>query len=495
MAKDTSPNRSGRMRRVVAGAFLGLSLFLSAAPFSPAAVAPEHDTETLSASPLHTVPADDLSEMNSLGIPVLPNALGDVFEDGQIDLLDLLRLRDILIQRGWPPTTYERSEGDLNRDGSLTQADLGLLRQVLLRQREVLVLLECSITALPNAGPVPLQVSFVASVSGGRPPYSYHWTFGDNSTSDEPAPTHLFSKVEAATVTLEVRDSESPSQIGGSSVTLTLGYDRMTPAQLVVGWLRAAYASTSMNLYQEMLADEFRFVFLPEDAVLVRAHEPSILDSSDSWGRTEELLWPDARFKLGSNVDVEVQILSQSPAGTPACPECYQVTADVTMRHSGGIPMSSCTAPDLQSTLSFLVRPEAGGGPRWVIVREEELSSTSGGGPCTMGRVKSYLGLRKGGLLANQAVARLRGLFAAARQYSYAHGGSDQNPQWPTSCSAFGFSGDCSSSLDFTYSMAGVVGGTMTFTATGRPDVMAGVVVSLRAAPGDTAGITAVTGL
>ena len=180
------------------------------------------------------------------------------------------------------------------------------------------MLLECSITALPNAGPVPLQVSFEVAITGGRPPYSYHWIFGDDSTSDEPAPVHVFSGSGVATVTVEVRDSDTPSQVGNYSIDLTLGYDRMTPAQLVVGWLRAAYASTNPTLYQDMLAEEFRFVFLSQDAAFVRAHAPSILDSADSWGRTEELVWPDARFKLGSNVDVDVQILSQSPAGTLA---------------------------------------------------------------------------------------------------------------------------------------------------------------------------------
>jgi len=68
------------------------------------------------------------------GIRVLANALGDVVQDSSLNLLDLLRVRDITIGRSPSPTGYERAEADLNRDGSVTVADLEIVRDILLRK-------------------------------------------------------------------------------------------------------------------------------------------------------------------------------------------------------------------------------------------------------------------------------------------------------------------------------------------------------------------------
>ncbi len=70
-------------------------------------------------------------------IPVLENALGDVVRDSVVNLLDFLRLRDILAGRGPAPTSYEQAEADLTVDGSVTRDDLDLLRNILLRKAGV----------------------------------------------------------------------------------------------------------------------------------------------------------------------------------------------------------------------------------------------------------------------------------------------------------------------------------------------------------------------
>lgn len=70
-------------------------------------------------------------------IPVLANALGDVVLDGKLNLLDLLRVRNILIGKPPAPTGYERVEADVNADGNVTATDLDLMRDILLRKRGV----------------------------------------------------------------------------------------------------------------------------------------------------------------------------------------------------------------------------------------------------------------------------------------------------------------------------------------------------------------------
>lgn len=71
------------------------------------------------------------------GIPVLENAFGDIIKDSTINILDLLRLRDIIIGRAPTPTSYEMSEADLTIDGNLNTADLNAMRDILLGKKSI----------------------------------------------------------------------------------------------------------------------------------------------------------------------------------------------------------------------------------------------------------------------------------------------------------------------------------------------------------------------
>ncbi len=65
-------------------------------------------------------------------IPVLENALGDMNQDSVVNILDLLRVRDIVIGQGPSPSAYELVEGDLNIDGAITDSDLSDMQEIIL---------------------------------------------------------------------------------------------------------------------------------------------------------------------------------------------------------------------------------------------------------------------------------------------------------------------------------------------------------------------------
>ncbi len=76
--------------------------------------------------------------------------------------------------------------------------------------------------ATAGSGPLARTVAFTSSVTGGSPPYSYLWGFGDGSVgSTLPDPTHTYAANGTYRVLLEVHDSSGRS--ANASVTVTAG--------------------------------------------------------------------------------------------------------------------------------------------------------------------------------------------------------------------------------------------------------------------------------
>jgi hypothetical protein len=86
------------------------------------------------------------------GIPVLENALGNLVPDGLVNILDLLRLRDITIVRPPTPSPYELGKGDMNRDGKIDVQDLNILRDILLNKANIPYLIDSSGGKVLGAG-------------------------------------------------------------------------------------------------------------------------------------------------------------------------------------------------------------------------------------------------------------------------------------------------------------------------------------------------------
>ena len=80
--------------------------------------------------------------------------------------------------------------------------------------------LTVAITAASIGGPAPLDVAFNSRVTGGIGPYSYAWSFGDGSTSEDPDIEHRYARSGRYNVTLEVTDSVGTRS--EASVTVTV---------------------------------------------------------------------------------------------------------------------------------------------------------------------------------------------------------------------------------------------------------------------------------
>jgi uncharacterized delta-60 repeat protein len=130
--------------------------------------------------------------------------------------------------------------------GSLTEVDSTLFNILSVTP------LQATSSAAPTSGPVPLTVNFTGSATGGVPPYSYAWTFGDGGTSAVQNPSHTYSGVGTFNAVLTVTDSATNSDpadpiiispTGGSAGKIELA----GPEKVGAGFISEAFTVTSQD--------------------------------------------------------------------------------------------------------------------------------------------------------------------------------------------------------------------------------------------------------
>lgn len=75
--------------------------------------------------------------------------------------------------------------------------------------------------AQPTSGTVPLDVTFTGSASGGSPPYSFFWDFGDGENSSSASPSHTYQTPGTFTASLTVMDSVESQRTASVVITAT----------------------------------------------------------------------------------------------------------------------------------------------------------------------------------------------------------------------------------------------------------------------------------
>ena len=82
--------------------------------------------------------------------------------------------------------------------------------------------LTTSFTVSPSTPIVNLPVTFAATTTGGKSPYTISWNFGDGSTGTGNSIAHTYSSAQSFTVTENETDSSTPSLTATSSQTITV---------------------------------------------------------------------------------------------------------------------------------------------------------------------------------------------------------------------------------------------------------------------------------
>ncbi len=84
----------------------------------------------------------------------------------------------------------------------------------------------------PYSGMAGVTIWFLGNATGGTPPYTYHWDFGDGNTSVQQNPQHVYNHHGLYTVQLQVEDSLS--QEATDNTTAAVSNDTIAPSILLV---------------------------------------------------------------------------------------------------------------------------------------------------------------------------------------------------------------------------------------------------------------------
>lgn len=97
-----------------------------------------------------------------------------------------------------------------------------------------------------------------------------------------------------------------------------------------------------------------------------------------------------------------------------------------------------------------------------------------------------------------EATGKIGDILTAAKSYAVENESNNvtTDANWPATCAATNFIGDCSATQNFTYAMTGVNNGLLTITATGKAGTpMVGVTATLTITDPNTNGTVTIAGL
>jgi PKD repeat protein len=160
------------------------------------------------------------------------------------------------------------------------------------------------ISANPTSGKAPLTVQFTASPSGGTPPYSYKWDFGDGGTSTEQNPSHTYTKAGDYVVTCTVRDS----MVSQSTAEITIKVEGETGVTLSFQPSKGNVAPGGIYEVEVVISQVSKL----DTAIFTLSFNPSVLEFVEAKAGK---LMPNAEVASNIISPGKVKILVSQPLG------------------------------------------------------------------------------------------------------------------------------------------------------------------------------------
>ena len=186
---------------------------------------------------------------------------------------------------------YEAPTGLYNVTANVTIGDLDISTYALFEVIPHIVEVDAN---GPYEGKTGRAIEFFGDATGGIPPYSWHWDFGDGNTSIEQNPTHVYNTTGSFTVTLTVTDNYDNG--GNDTTTATI-----TEPPEITHTVLAEYGSfttcqscptASKQLYAMYTSQNYDFYYV----TLVIDESPRAEQRASEFGIT---LTPDVYFDGG----------------------------------------------------------------------------------------------------------------------------------------------------------------------------------------------------
>ena len=198
-----------------------------------------------------------------------------------------------------------------------------------------------AVTPTPTAdvmcGYAPLNVVFTGTTTGGVPPYTYAWAFGDGGHDTQANPSHSYLAVGDFTATLTVTDSLGHSGTGTLSVSVTKplavavqGLPVTTgPAPLTVNVSSVVIGGTPPYTYSWDFGDGSTVVVTPaaQHTWIAEGSYEATLTVGDSCGHTATAVLP-----INAYAPVAPTITPSATCGTVPINVCFTPSA------TGGLP-------------------------------------------------------------------------------------------------------------------------------------------------------------
>jgi PKD repeat protein len=112
--------------------------------------------------------------------------------------------------------------------------------------------------AAPATGTAPLAVAFTCAATGGNPPLSYHWDFGDGTSSPLANPSRTYTQAGTYIASCAVTDADGDTDV--SATTVTVAADRQ-PQVVAVATPAAGVAPMEVAFQATVLGGDGPFTY------------------------------------------------------------------------------------------------------------------------------------------------------------------------------------------------------------------------------------------